>query len=156
MRVDATGWLIEANLVLSSMTQTRGTWEGHLFDTADMKPLLGDAFEKMLELMEIQAKLGPPNEFEGCVDINVNEMNNGSCVLSYNWGNSFAQHLNTGTVFEKGEGRMGVAVTPGSTHVLDRKTMKLVPCTRELCRFGTYYDDIGWVNRAPYLAFGGW
>lgn len=72
-----------ANLVLSSITQYRGTWEGHLFDSADMKPLLGEAFEKMLEIMEIQARYGPADEFEGCVDINADYMNDGSCVLSY-------------------------------------------------------------------------
>eukprot|EP00532_Pseudo-nitzschia_australis_P003360 CAMPEP_0168199872 /NCGR_PEP_ID=MMETSP0139_2-20121125/22709_1 /TAXON_ID=44445 /ORGANISM="Pseudo-nitzschia australis, Strain 10249 10 AB" /LENGTH=274 /DNA_ID=CAMNT_0008124999 /DNA_START=11 /DNA_END=832 /DNA_ORIENTATION=+ len=35
--------------------------------------------------------------------------------------------------------------------------MKLVPCDEDLCKSGgTFYDDIGWVNRSPYLAFGGW
>ena len=78
-----------ANLVLSSMTQVRGTWEGQLFDSADMTPLLGEAFEKMLELMETQARYGPEDEFEDCVNINQDYMNDGSCVLSYNWGNTF-------------------------------------------------------------------
>jgi len=52
--------------------------------------------------------------------------------------------------------RYGVAPTPGSSMVLDRETMELVPCDESRCRFGKYYEDIGWVNRAPYLAFGGW
>jgi len=51
---------------------------------------------------------------------------------------------------------LGVARTPGSTMVLDRDTLNLVPCDADRCRFGQYYDDIGWVNYAPYLAFGGW
>lgn len=72
-----------ANLVLSSMTQISGTWEGHLFDSSDMTPLLGEAFEKMLELLEIQARYGPDDEFIGCVDTSPDYMNNGSCVLSY-------------------------------------------------------------------------
>jgi ABC-type glycerol-3-phosphate transport system substrate-binding protein len=79
-----------ANLVLSSMTQYRGTWEGHLFDSADMTPLLGEAFEKMLELMETQARYGAENEFEDCVDLNSDYMNNGTCVLSYS---KLWQHL---------------------------------------------------------------
>lgn len=51
---------------------------------------------------------------------------------------------------------MSVSRTPGSTHVLDRKSMSLVPCNKDFCRFGEYHEDIGWVNHAPYLAFGGW
>lgn len=144
-----------ANLVLSSMTQRNGMSSGSIFDTSDMKPLLGEALVQALEWMEIQAKFGASNEFEGCVG--VNDMNDGTCVMTYNWGNSFMVHMNEGTVFEKGEGKLGVAMTPGSTHVLDRTTMKLVPCDEELCKSGgTFYDDIGWVNRSPYLAFGGW
>jgi multiple sugar transport system substrate-binding protein len=72
-----------ANLVLSSMTQLRGTEEGHLFDSADMTPLLGEAFEKTLELMEIQAQYGPEDEFDDCVDLNDKYMSDGSCVLTY-------------------------------------------------------------------------
>ncbi len=30
-------------------------------------------------------------------------------------------------------GRMGVALSPGSTHVLDRQSLQLVPCTQRLC-----------------------
>jgi len=122
-----------------------------------MKPLLGEAFEQTLEWMEIQAKFGPDDELDHCIATNMFDMSEGTCVLSYNWGNSFMVHLHNDTVFEKGEGKLGVAMTPGSTHVLDRTTMKLVPCDEELCSSGgIYYDDIGWVNRAPYLAFGGW
>ena len=146
-----------ANLVLSSMTQVDGMTSGSLFDTSDMKPLLGEAFEKMLEWMETQANFGPDDEFSRCVDANMFEITGGTCVLSYNWGNTYSIHLQEDTVFVNGEGTLGVATTPGSTHVLDRETMKLVPCDEELCSSGgIYYDDIGWVNRAPYLAFGGW
>jgi multiple sugar transport system substrate-binding protein len=144
-----------ANLVLSSMTQQRGTSEGHLFDTSDMSPLLDEAFVKTLELLEYQAMYGRNDEFEGCVEINGSGMTSGTCVLSYNWG-TFKIAGTEGSIFRDGDGEMGVAETPGSTHVLDRVTKKLVPCNKDICPFGAYYDDIGWVNRAPYLAFGGW
>lgn len=145
------------NLVLGSMTQMKGMSSGSLFDTSDMTPLLGEAFAKALEWMETQAKFGPENEFDGCVGINEQDMNDGSCVLTYNWGNSFMVHLKEGSVFEKREGKLGIAMTPGSTHVLNRTSMKLVPCDERLCSSGgIYYRDIGWVNRSPYLAFGGW
>jgi hypothetical protein len=80
-------------------------------------------------------------------------MHRGECVLTYNWGNSFKRYLKEGTQVR---GRFGVAPTPGSTHVLDRKTKKLVKCDKDLCRYGDYYEDLGWVNKAPYMAFGGW
>jgi multiple sugar transport system substrate-binding protein len=144
-----------ANLVLSSMTQNKGTWEGHLFDTADMTPLLGEAFLKTLELLEFQAMYGPSNEFEGCVDINEGGIVNGTCVLSYSWG-TFKIGSSQESVYHGGDATMGVAATPGSVQVLDRTTKKLVPCDKHICPFAEYYDDIGWVNRAPYLAFGGW
>lgn len=145
-----------ANLVLSSMTQTKGMSTGSLFDTSDMTPLLGEAFEKTLEWMETQSKYGPDNELDKCIGVNTYDMNEGECVLTYSWGNSFMAHLQD-SVFKSGDAKLGVAMTPGTTHVLDRDTMKLVPCDEELCSTGgIYYDDIGWVNRAPYLAFGGW
>jgi len=146
-----------ANLVLSSMTQQMGMSSGSLFDTSNMKPLLGEAFVQTLEWLETQARFGPSDELDECVGINEKDMNEGSCVLTYNWGNSFTVHMNEGSVFQKGEAQMGVAMTPGSTRILDRQTMKLIPCDEELCKDGgTYYPDIGWVNRSPYLAFGGW
>jgi hypothetical protein len=51
---------------------------------------------------------------------------------------------------------IGVAPTPGSTHVYNRETGKLEKCTAESCPFGKYYPDIGIVNQSPYAAFGGW
>lgn len=49
-----------ANLVIASLTQTNGAWQGHLFDTADMKPLTGIVLEEALRLLELQVKYGPP------------------------------------------------------------------------------------------------
>lgn len=144
-----------ANLVLSSMTQSSGTSSGHLFDSGNMTPLLGEALLKALEWMEGQVKYGPGDEFSDCVALN-DRLIDGSCVMTYNWGNTFSVHLNAGSVFNEDGYELGVAPTPGSPVVLDRSTMKLVPCDEERCRFGTYYEDIGWVNHAPYLAFGGW
>ena len=137
-----------ANLVLSSMTQLDGFSQGHLFDTSNMDPLLGEAFEQMLEWMEGQVRYGPPDQFEQCVDLTDRYMNDGSCVLTYNWGNTFKVYLNEGSVFTNDEygAKMGVAPAPGSPRVLDRDTMKLVPCDQDRCKFARYYDDIGWVN----------
>ena len=74
--------------------------------------------------------------------------------MTYSWGDTYKLHKAEGSVI--GPGQLGVYPTPGSTRVLDRGTMKLVPCTKELCKHGKYYEDLGWVNHAPYLANGGW
>ena len=75
-------------------------------------------------------------------------------MLTYNWGDNYKKHLSETS---KVAGLVGVAPTPGSSRVLDRETGKLVPCNADRCqKFGTYYEDIGWVNKAPYAAFGGW
>jgi hypothetical protein len=55
-----------ANQILATMTQTEGPWSGHLFDTANMKPLSGAALERTLMLLEEQVKFGPPDR--KCVD----------------------------------------------------------------------------------------
>lgn len=88
------------------------------------------------------------------MELNTEYMNTGQCVLTYNWGNSFKRYLEAGSKL-RGD-KFGVAPTPGSTKVLDRETMELVDCDEERCKYGSYHDDIGWVNRAPYLAYGGY
>lgn len=132
-----------ANLVLSSMTQTRGVSSGHLFDSSNMNPLLGDALMQALEWMEDQVIYGSEDEFSECVGENDN-INEGTCVLTYNWGNTFVSHLREGFVFREPGYELGVTSTPGSTKVLDRDTMKLLPCDAERCPFGKYFNDIGW------------
>jgi multiple sugar transport system substrate-binding protein len=46
-------------LMLSQMTQTQGSWSGHAFDTRDMKPLTGAAFEQALQWLEDHVKYAP-------------------------------------------------------------------------------------------------
>lgn len=81
-------------------------------------------------------------------------MNDGSCVLTYSWGDLYKRSRAQGSVL--GDNKLGIAPTPGSQRVLDRRTGQLVPCTKDLCPYGTFYDDLGWVNFAPYAANGGW
>lgn len=145
-----------SQMILSTMTQYEGTSTGSLLDTADLTPLLGPAMEETLRLMEEQAQYGV-DEFEGCVETQIAAMNHGKCVLSYNWGGSFVDHLNEGSILR---GKLGVSPTPGSSRVLNRATMKLENCTPELCPFASRHVDLDgnelWVNFAPYAAYGGW
>jgi len=156
------GWIgyFWSNLILSSMTQYQGTSTGFLFNPLNMEPLTGEALEKTIEYLEGQVKYGSPDEFDFCDDdsqtpntcVNLKWMQEGSCVLTYDLDHTF-KHQN-GTVVE---GVLGVAPTPGSTEVYDRELKKLVACTEEICgKYGYYDNDNGWINLAPYAAFGGW
>lgn len=135
------------SLILSSITQTMGTSFGFFLDpmTADLN--FGVAMEETLRLLGEQFQYGHEEEvsIQGgrCQD---QAFSSGECALTYTWENQ----LLTG-VFD-----IGVAPTPGSSRVLDRMTGQLEACTPATCPFGTYYEDIGIVNRAPYAAFGGW
>ena len=80
-------------------------------------------------------------------------MNDGSCVMTFMWGDMFRRSKAEGSVLHD---KLGIAPTPGSEFVLDRKTGKLVRCTREKCPYAIWYDDLGFVNSAPYAANGGW
>lgn len=91
-----------ANLILSSMTQVSGTSSGHLFDSSDMAPLLGDAMDQALQWLEAQAMYGADDEFDDCLAVN-DRLNEGTCVMTYNWGNTYAVHLNRGSVLRNQE-----------------------------------------------------
>ena len=79
-----------SHLVLSSITQTLGTDQGSLFDTADMKPLGGRAMAEMLRLHEEMAAYGAPDEFVHSLnDVHNAHLNDGSCVLTYSWGDIY-------------------------------------------------------------------
>merc|ERR1719232_2074277 len=147
------------NLILSSMTQYQGTTNGFLFDPLTMEPLTSEALEKTIEYLEGQVKYGAPDEFDYCSQDstessspNIKWMNEGRCVLTYNWGGSFMAQKGSAI-----EGLLGVAPTPGSLYAYERDTKELVRCNEELCgKYGSYDKDHGWINQARYAAFGGW
>lgn len=143
-----------AHAVLSSMTNTKGPAAGSLFSTKDMSPLTGEAMERTLKIMKESVRYGSPNEFDGCWEINIADLNDGSCAQTINWGNQFTEYAKVGSTLVGG--RLGIAQTPGSTQILDRDTMKLVDCDADLCPNGGQTSDGKHFNQAPYLAFGGW
>lgn len=147
-RVDNCGNSYWTSLILASMTQSAGTASGFFLNPATMQPLFGEAMEEALRLTREQLLTGHEKELIGeCLESNF-AFNEGNCALTYNWGNQIVVNPSSFDI--------GVAPTPGSTMVLDRKTLQLVNCTLERCPFGEFYEDIGIVNRAPYAAFGGW
>jgi len=132
--------------VLSTMTQTKGSSEGELFDTKDMTPLTSDALVETLKIFERQLKYGHPDELNSFLTLSLIPMLNEECVLSFYWGDTFVKGSN--------QGWLGVGRVPGSQKVLDRETGKLVTCNKDICPNAVYYDDIGFVNYAPYAAGG--
>ncbi|CAB9498272.1 Extracellular solute-binding protein family 1 [Seminavis robusta] len=142
------------HLVLSTITQTQGTHQGSLFDSKDMTPLTGEALAEMLRIHEEQAKYGTPDEYTDIINhVQNGHMNDGTCAMTFMWGDLFRRSNAQGSILHD---KLGIAPTPGSEFVLDRSTGQLVRCTRELCPYAKYYDDLGFVNVAPYAANGGW
>ena len=74
-------------------------------------------------------------------------------VLTYNWGNSFSDHVRPGSTVR---GKLGVAPTPGSPLVLNRETGLLEECTKESCPYAVLDQKTGaLINQSPYGAYGG-
>lgn len=92
----------------------------------------------------------------GLYGVNLDVMTEGNCALTYCFGDLFSRHMSDNPKSQIPEGELKVMKTPGSTHVLDRKTKKLVKCNKDICPYGIDEEDIGWVNYAPYAAHGGW
>lgn len=138
-----------SHLLLSTITQTGGTSTGSLFDTNDMTPLTGEAVAEMLRLHEMHNKYGAPDEFTEVINyVNNVHMNEGRCVLTYMWGDLFRRSNAQGSILHD---KLGIAPTPGSEFVLNRETKQLERCTRQLCPYAEFYEDLGFVNQSPYV-----
>lgn len=149
-----------ASLVLSTMTQTQGTSSGFLLDPETLEPILGDAMEETLRILAQELALSEGNDHEVNDNSNNDDLNDlrwrlneGSCAMTFTLANELTTAMNDDY---KNLNNIGVAPTPGSKFVLNRTSGHLENCTPELCPYGTYYDDIGIVNRPSYAAFGGW
>ena len=137
--------------VASSFLQTDGTQQGIFFDADTLKPLVNnEAFGKALAVYRQILDYGPP--IKPGENFSAGEMRSlvlsGRCALALDWG-SLAVLAAESDSFAKD--RLGVAILPGSSEVLDRKTGRLVPCDPSTC---PHAED--GINYAPYAAFGGW
>ena len=145
-----------ASLILSTITQTKGTSSGFLLDPETIDPILGDAMEETLRILRDESTLIDRDTQIFDVE-NSGYLNHptglASCALTYSWANQLTLAMNNDSEVLKS---IAVAPTPGSNLVLNRTSGHLEACTPELCPYGLYYDDIGIVNRPSYSAFGGW
>ena len=141
-------WMITS--VASAYIQSMGTGQGGFFDTESMKPLYGEneAFGKALEVYKGTMAFGPPDEINLDVGDTRALWTSGHCALTIDWGDIGTLAVGKDS---KVNGKTGAVILPGSKQVLDRKTGKLVDCTKDNCPYA-----VNGVNHAPFAAFGGW
>jgi multiple sugar transport system substrate-binding protein len=135
--------------VAASFLQSKGTSQGIFFDTNDFKPLVNnEGFAEALRIFNETTKYGPPDELNMDVGDTRNLFVSGQCALSLDWGDIGALAIDNekSNVIDK----VGAAILPGSTKVVDRETGKLVACDADTCPYAT--DG---VNHTPFAAYGG-
>ncbi|KAG2496557.1 hypothetical protein HYH03_005380 [Edaphochlamys debaryana] len=122
--------------ILASYLQTRGTQSGFLWDPQNMDQLINSpAGEQALKIFRRLVAVGPqePNT-PSCVP---DHFNRGNCLMDIAKGTRFKDGSIGPPDATVARGRMGFALLPGSTRVLDRATRQLAPCTKELCPLAT-------------------
>ncbi|MCC6456652.1 MAG: extracellular solute-binding protein [Caldilineaceae bacterium] len=141
-------WIVD---FASGRLQSQGTGQGLFFDQDTFNPLFGPnpAFIKALELFNQTTQYGPPDELTLDLNSTRDLFLTGRCALSIDWGDIGALSIDPerSTMQDK----VGAAIIPGSTEVLDRSTGELVACDATTCPYA-----IDGVNYAPFAAFGGW
>lgn len=136
--------------IASSFVQTKGTSQGFHFDNTTMKPIINnEAWKKAFELYKETGKYGPPEELNMDIGDTRAVFKAGRCGLLIEWGDPGTLQLDDDAA--KVKGLIYAVSAVGSKEVLDRKTGKLVPVTKENAP-----NSIDGINYAPFAAFGGW
>jgi len=137
------------NSIAAPYIQSQGTESGMFFNPENMKPLVNnEGFAKALEFWKESTQYGPPNELNIDVGDTRGMFTSGRCALTVDWGDIGPLAIAEGS---KVVDKVGSLVLPGSKEVIDRKTGKLVSCTKSICPHA-----VDGVNHAPFAAFGGW
>jgi len=120
-------------------------------DTADIKEmeLLNDAWKKAFEMYKETGKYGPPEELNMDIGDTRGLFKAGRCGILIEWGDPGPMSIekDAGAIKDKLYAVSGL----GWKEVLDRKTGKLVPVTKENAP-----SSVDGINYAPFAAFGGW
>jgi len=139
--------------ILTSMTQTQGTKSGWLLDPVTLDSVVrGEAMQAALSLYrELMGFVAPGRE---CTFVH-SKFVKGECLMTIKWDELFKMT----EVWEPAmHGRVGVAILPGWTDVVDQSG-KLQPCTKATCPYATEEvakdGSVHLVNRAPYFGYGG-
>jgi multiple sugar transport system substrate-binding protein len=141
-------WMIYS--IAGAFLQSQGTKQGAFFDVKTMQPLIENAgFARALDIYNETTKYAPPDERNLDVGATRGLFTSGRCMFSLDWGDigTLAIDPKTSTV----QNKVGSIILPGSRQVVNRKTGKLVACTKATCPYA-----INGVNHAPFAAYGGW
>jgi multiple sugar transport system substrate-binding protein len=136
--------------IAGSFIQSQGTGQGTFFNTKTFEPLVdNDAFAAALEVYKETTKYGPPDELNLDVGDTRGLFTSGRAALSLDWGDigTLAIDPEISVVQDK----VGAAILPGSTKVLDWDTGKLVDVNENTAPYA-----VNGVNHAPLAAYGGW
>ncbi|MFM8699848.1 MAG: ABC transporter substrate-binding protein [Hyphomicrobiales bacterium] len=134
----------------AGLIQTQGTAQGFHFDNATMKPIIkNDAWKKAFEMYKETGKYGPPEELNMDIGDTRGLFKAGRCGILIEWGDPGPMSIekDAGAIKDKLYAVSGL----GWKEVLDRKTGKLVPVTKENAP-----HSVDGINYAPFAAFGGW
>ena len=136
--------------IAAPIVQTQGTAQGFHFDNATMKPLINnEGWKKAFEIYKETGKYGPPEELNMDIGDTRGLFKAGRCGLLIEWGDPGPLQLDPDAA--KIKNLLFAVGAVGSKEVLDRKTGKLVPVSKESAPFA-----VDGVNYAPFSAFGGW
>ena len=132
------------------IVQTNGTAQGFHFDNATMKPIINnEGWKKAFELYKATGEFGPPEELNMDIGDTRALFKAGRCGLIVEWGDPGTLQLDDDATAIKG--KMYAISAVGSTEVLDRGTVMLVPVSA-----GSAPYAVDGINYAPFAAFGGW
>ena len=136
--------------IAAPIVQTQGTAQGFHFDNATMKPMINnEGWKKAFELYKETGKYGPPEELNMDIGDTRGLFKAGRCGLLIEWGDPGPLQLDKDAA--KIKNLLYAVGAVGSKEVLDRKTGKLVPVTKESAPYA-----VDGINYAPFSAFGGW
>ncbi|KAG2446701.1 hypothetical protein HYH02_008266 [Chlamydomonas schloesseri] len=118
--------------LLTSYIQTEGPSHGFLWDPETMQTLVtSEAGETALKMFRRLTAVGPTwSHSPECVQ---NDFNMGRCFMGVGHPSQFKSGSFGAPGLTRARGKMGIAPHPGTTRVLDRTTLKLVPCDRTRC-----------------------
>lgn len=135
--------------IAASYLQSQGTQQGLFFNPETMEPMVNNpAFAKALDIYKATNEVGAPDEMQWGLNDGRQAFIAGRCALALDHGDIGTLAISPQS---KIRGKLGTAIMPGSTEVLDWKTGKLVSCDKFTCPFA-----ISGVNHAPFAAAIGW
>jgi multiple sugar transport system substrate-binding protein len=135
--------------IAASMLQSQGTQQGIFFAPDTMEPMVNNAaFAKALDIYKATSAYGSPDELEWGLNDGRQAFIAGRCALALDHGDIGTLALSKSS---KIKGKLGTAIMPGSTEVLDWETEELVACDKFTCPFA-----VDGVNHAPFAAAIGW